>query len=239
LLDCDYTYLNETLARHYGISGVSGEQIRKVTLKPANHRGGLLGMASILSLNSHTSRTSPTLRGKYVLDVILGAPPDPPPANVNQFKDERNGRKTPKTFREQMNQHAADAACAGCHRKMDPLGYALENFNAIGAWRMQDGDHPVDNTGTLPGGEKFTGVDELKKIIHARQDDFVRNISEQMLVYALGRQLDYYDDCAVKEIKSELAKNDYKFSALVSGIVKSYPFQYHKTATPEVIKENK
>lgn len=238
LLDSDYTYLNETLARHYGIDNVKGTQIRRVTLTPQDHRGGLLGMGSVLALTSHTSRTSPTLRGKYVLDVIFGTPPDPPPANVGQFKDESN-HKDPKTFREKMVQHAADASCASCHKKMDPLGYALENFNAIGAWRVKDGDRPVDNTGQLPGGEKFTGVTELKKLVHAHQDDFVRNITEQMLIYALGRELDYYDDCAVKEIKTSMAGDGDKFSVLVSGIVKSYPFQYRKTAAPDIAKEEK
>jgi hypothetical protein len=238
LLDSDYTYLNESLAKHYGIAGVKGSQMRRVMLKPENHRGGLLGMGSVLALTSHTSRTSPTLRGKYVLDVIFGQPPDPPPANAGQFKDEGN-RKDPKTFREKMAQHAADPSCASCHKKMDPLGYALENFNAVGAWRERDGERPVDNSGTLPGGEKFTGFAGLKKVVHAHQDDFVSNITAQMLVYALGRELDYYDDCAVKEVKDAMAGDGYKFSALVSGIVKSYPFQYRKTASAPIQKEPK
>lgn len=238
LLDCDYTYVNEALAKHYGIAAVKGSQMRRVALKPEDHRGGLLGMGSVLALTSHTSRTSPTLRGKYVLDVIFGTPPDPPPANAGQFKDEGN-RKDPKTFREKMAQHAADPTCASCHKKMDPLGYALENFNAVGAWRDSDGERAVDNSGTLPGGEKFTGFAGLKRVVHAHQDDFVRNIAGQMLVYALGRELDYYDDCAVKEVKEAMAGDGYKFSALVSGIVKSYPFQYRKTSDAPILKELK
>jgi mono/diheme cytochrome c family protein len=238
LLDADYTYVNETLAKHYGIDGVKGSQMRRVALPPAAHRGGLLGMGSILALTSHTSRTSPTLRGKYVLDVIFGTPPDPPPANAGQFKDEGN-RKDPKSFREKMAQHAADASCASCHKKMDPLGYALENFNAIGAWREKDGERPVDNSGRLPGGEQFTGVAGLKKIVHAHEEDFVRNMTGNMLVYALGRELDYYDDCVVKEIETAMAGDGYKFSALIGGIVKSYPFQYRKTAAPAIAKEVK
>jgi hypothetical protein len=239
LLDADYTYLNEALAKHYGIDGVKGTQMRKVALRPEDHRGGLLGMGSVLSLTSASARTSPTLRGKYVLEVVFGTPPDPPPANVGQLKEEHGRNKAPKTFREQMAQHAADASCAGCHKKMDPLGYALENFNAVGVWRDNDGGRPLDNSGQLPGGEKFTGVAELKRIVHGHQDDFVRNLSEQMLIYALGRELDYFDECAVKDVKTAMAADGYRFSALVGGIVKSYPFQYRMTSGAEVAKEAK
>jgi hypothetical protein len=229
LLDADYTFVNAELAKHYDIPNVSGNQLRKVTL-PANlHRGGLLGMASVLTLTSQTSRTSPTLRGKYVLDVILGTPPPPPPPEGGQFKDEKRKTREPKTFREQMAMHAANPACASCHKRIDPLGYGLENFDAIGRWRADSGGgRPLDNTGQLPTGEKFTGPAELKQVLIQRQPQFVRNLTEQLLSYALGRDLDYYDECTIKEIQDRLAKDNHRFSSLVLGIVDSYPFQHRK-----------
>ena len=187
-------------------------------------------MGAVLASNSHTNRTSPTQRGKWVLDVIFGTPPDPPPPDAGQFKDVK-GRKEPKDFREKLAQHATDATCAGCHRKMDPLGFGLDNFDAVGAWRPTSPD--LDTSGVLPGGEKFADVDGLKKIIWERRDLFVRNLVGQMLSYALGRELDYFDEAQITQIKAAMDKDGHKFSALVLGIVKSYPFQYRRNADPQ------
>lgn len=229
LLDADYTYVNEELASYYGLPDVKGKDLRRVPLKPADHRGGLLGMGSILALTSHTSRTSPTMRGKWILEVVFGTPPPPPPANVSQIKDEPGKSKTDiKTFREKLAQHAQDAACAACHRKMDPLGFALDNYNAAGRWRDKLGDQPLDVTGELPTGETLNGVADLKNVILQRKDDFVRNLSEQLLTYALGRELDDFDDCPIRTISTNLQADNYRFSTLVLEIVKSYPFQYRR-----------
>jgi hypothetical protein len=229
LLDADYAFLNADLARHYGIGGVEGDALRKVALKPDARRGGLLGMGSVLSLTSHTSRTSPTLRGKWILEVIFGTPPPPPPPDAGMLKEDHEKGEEPKSFREQMAQHAANPTCASCHKRIDPLGYGLENFDAIGAWRdTAGGGRPLDNTGQLPTGEKFTGAGELKKLVLARRDDFVHNATEQLLTYALGRDLQYYDECPVREVKSALERDSYRFSTLVVGIVKSFPFQHRK-----------
>ena len=227
LLDANYTYLNEALAHYYDIPGVSGTEMRRVELKPEYHRGGLLGMGSVLALTSHTYRTSPTLRGKYVLDVIFGTPPPPPPANAGMFKDE-NKVKEAKSFRELLANHASDPTCAGCHKKLDPLGFSLENFTAAGVWRGDDHGRPLDNGGVLPGGEKIVGVEGLKKVVLSRKDDFVRNVTEQLLIYALGRDLDDYDDAVVRQIADDVAAHGYRFETLVMDVVKSYPFQYRR-----------
>ncbi|MFT5524098.1 MAG: hypothetical protein ACI9HK_002049, partial [Pirellulaceae bacterium] len=184
LLDADFTFVNEDLARHYGLSGATGKELQRVSLKPENHRGGLLGMGSILALTSHTSRTSPTLRGKWILDVLLGSPPPPPPANVSQIA-ETNDKQEIQTFRQKLKQHAEQAACAACHRKMDPLGFALDNYNAVGQWREKHGDQVLDVSGELPSGEKLNGVIDLKRVLLARKSEFTRNLAEQMLTYAL------------------------------------------------------
>ncbi len=232
ILNADYTFVNEDLARHYGLAGVKGEQTQRVTLLPEHHRGGVLGMAGILSLTSHTSRTSPTQRGKWVLDVIFGTPPKPPPANVSQIDDKKKNAQgqEPKNFREKLALHAADAVCAGCHRKIDPLGFGLENYNAIGEWRASGGD--INATGELPGGITFDGAAELKQILWERRDEFLRNLIGEMLAYALGRQTDYYDEHQITKIKSTLDKEGGQFSALVQGIVDSYAFQHRRNADP-------
>jgi hypothetical protein len=228
LLDADYTYVNDTLVEHYRLPVARANQWRKVQLRPEDHRGGLLGMGAILAMTSHNSRTSPTLRGKWVLDVIFGTPPPPPPPDAGVLKEEKKKGQTPRSFRELMAQHATQANCAGCHKKMDPLGYALDSFDAVGRWRDNENGQPLDTKGQLPTGEKFDGPAELKKIILARKDEFVRNLSEQMLIYALGRELQECDDRAIDEAVAELKKNDYRFSALVRAIVQSYPFQHRR-----------
>lgn len=230
LIDADYTYVNEELARYYGLPEVKGKELRRVGLKPDQRRGGLLGMGSVLSVTSHTSRTSPTMRGKWILEVIFGSPPPPPPANVSQIKEETpKGKKEIQTFREKLSQHAQDAACAACHRKMDPLGFALDNYDAVGRWREKVADLPLDVSGELPGGVKLNGVSDLKKIIRNRQDEFLRNLTEQMLTYALGRELEDFDDCPVRTISQALRADEHRFSVLIMGIVKSYPFRHRRT----------
>lgn len=230
LLNADYTFANADLAKLYGFDPVTGKELQRVTIKPESHRGGILGMGAILASTSHTDRTSPTQRGKWVLDVIFGTPPAPPPANASQFKDDGKKKAEPKNFREKLAQHAADATCAGCHRKMDPLGFGLDNFDAIGAWRPTTAD--LDTSGVLPGGEKIGGVDELKKVIWAKREQFSRNLVAQMLTYALGRELEYFDESQVSRIKASVDKNGGKFSALILGVVNSYPFQYRRNADP-------
>jgi hypothetical protein len=234
LLDADYTYANEGLAKHYGLADVKGGQMRKVTLKPSDHRGGVLGMAGILTLTSHTSRTSPTLRGKWVLDVLFGTPPPPPPPDAGMLKEEKQKGKAPRTFRELMAAHATQRSCAGCHRKMDPLGYALDNFDGIGHWRDKQGDQPLDTTGVLPSGERFSGPAQLKQIILKRKDVFARNMVEQMLVYALGRELQPADDQTVREVLADLQKDGYRFATLVQSIVRSHLFRYRRNAEADL-----
>ncbi|MBN9119699.1 MAG: DUF1592 domain-containing protein [Planctomycetes bacterium] len=224
LLEADYTYVNADLARHYGIANVTGPEFRKVKLADAN-RGGLLGMAAVHALTSHTNRTSPTLRGKYVLDVILGTPPPPPPPGVSAI-DEAKAPKELKTFRDKLAAHATRAECAGCHAKIDPLGFGLENFDAVGRWRKSGGD--VNASGRLPTGEAFDGPKELRAVLLKKKPRFVENVTEKMLVFALGRELQPGDAPAVKAVTADLEKNGYRFSVLVAGVARSFPFQHRR-----------
>ncbi len=229
LLAADYAYVNADLAKHYGIPNVTGPEFRKVTLTdPA--RGGLLGMGAVLTVTSHTNRTSPTLRGKYVLDVILGTPPPPPPPGVSQI-DEAKAGKVAKNFREQLALHASQASCAGCHAKIDPLGFGLENFDAIGRWRASSKE--IDATGKIPGGDTFNGPKELKEVLLKRKARFVENVTEKLLTFALGRELQPTDAPTVKAITADLAKNGYKFSTLIAGVAQSYPFQHRRNTRPD------
>jgi hypothetical protein len=229
LLDADYTYANEDLAKHYGLPELKGPELRRVALRPQDHRGGLLGMGSVLALTSHTSRTSPTLRGKYVLEVIFGTPPPPPPPDAGMLKEEPKGKET-KSFREQLAQHAARPTCAACHKKIDPLGFGLENYDAVGRWRDDSGGKPLDTTGLFPGGAKFNGPGELKKVLLSRKEEFLHNVVSRALTYALGRELQDEDEPAVNDVMTALAKGDNRFSALILGVVRSYPFQYRRNA---------
>lgn len=224
LIDSDFTYLNERLAKHYGITGITGEQFRRVSLK-GNQRGGLLTQASILTVTSNPTRTSPVKRGKWILEQVLGTPPPPPPGDVPELD---NQKTLSGTLRQRMEQHRSNPSCASCHARMDPLGFGFENFDAIGAWREKDGDAAVDSSGVLPSGRKFRGPKELKAILKAKDKDFVRCLSEKLLTYALGRGVEYYDTCAVDVIVAGTVKNKYKFSQLVLEIVKSDPFQKRK-----------
>jgi mono/diheme cytochrome c family protein len=229
LIDSKYTFVNAELAKHYDINDAA-KDFHKVELKDAN-RGGLLGMGAVLAMTSHTNRTSPTLRGKYVLDVLLGMPPPPPPPDAGMIDESKSKGKGAKNFRELLTQHATRAACAGCHSKIDPLGFGLEVFDAVGRYRKPGPD--LDASGKLPTGETFTGAAELKAILMKQKDQFTKNLVEKMLVFALGRELQPYDEAIVKTITDDVAKNDYRFSRVVLGIANSYPFQYRRDANLE------
>ena len=229
LLDADYTFINKELARHYRMPEPEGNDFVKVSLSADNHRGGVVSMASMLTMTSHTDRTKPTARGKWVLDVLLGTPPPPPPANAGSFAPPDKNRPEPTSFREKLAQHATNANCVGCHKRIDPLGFALENYDAIGAWRDSVGDTPVDNAGKLPGIGEFRGVDGLRTVLKSKQPQFVRNMAAQTLSYALGREVSYYDEPALKEITTALEQHEYRFSALILAVVESYPFQHRQS----------
>jgi hypothetical protein len=219
-LGADYTFVNERLARHYGMSGVAGEQFRRVPLP--GQRQGVLTHASILLLTSNPTRTSPVKRGKWILDNFLGEPPPPPPDGVEPLDENAEALGS---LRERMEQHRSNAACAVCHLKMDALGFGLENFDVVGAWRQSDGRFEIDPSGTLPGGQQFAGPKDLMRILREeKRDEFCRCLAERMLVYALGRGLQSFDRCAVDAILKQLAADDYRFSALVQAVVTSDPF---------------
>ncbi len=229
LIDADYTFVDQELAKHYGLDPVAGQEVKMVTL-PDRTRGGLLGMGAVLAMTSHTSRTSPTLRGKYILDVLLGTPPPPPPPDAGTIDESKNKGKDPKTFREQLALHASRATCANCHAKIDPLGFGLENFDAVGRWRPAAPD--VDASGKLPTGEKFTGPAELKKLLLTRKGVFLENLTSKMLSYATGRELTASDEFLVKSITADLEKNDYKFSRLALDIAQSVPMTRRRNLGP-------
>jgi cytochrome c551/c552 len=222
LLNADYTFMNERLARHYGITDIYGSQFRRVKMSDPNRRG-LLGQASILTVTSYPNRTSPVQRGKWILTNILGIPPSPPPGNF-ALKETAENEK-PLSMRERMEAHRTDAICAGCHKVMDPIGLALENFDAIGRWRTTDDGAPIDPSGTLFNGAKVNGAVDLRQMLTSRPEVFVGVMTEKMLTYALGRGLQYYDMPAVRQIVHGAAPANYRFSSLVLGIVKSVPFE--------------
>jgi hypothetical protein len=222
LLNANYTFLNERMARHYGIPNIYGEHFRRVTVTE-DARKGLMGQASFLTVSSYPNRTSPVLRGKFILTNLLGTPPPPPPPNVPPLKDDQPGQ--PLTMKQKMEQHRANAACAVCHRVMDPIGFTLENFDAVGQWRTQDHGVSIDPSDVLSDGTKVSGVVNLRQMLLARQDQFVSTLTEKLLTYALGRGVEYYDMPTVRGIAREAARNNYRFSSLLLGIVKSVPFQ--------------
>jgi hypothetical protein len=223
LLDADFTFVNERLARHYGISGVQGDEFRRVTLTTPE-RGGLLGQASVLTVTSNPTRTSPVKRGKWILENLLNAAPPPPPANVPLLTDS-GATGEMATLRQRMEQHRENPACAVCHTQMDALGFGLENYDPIGAWRTKDGTFDIDAAGSLPGGASFNSPRELKAILKAREGEFRRCLAEKLLTYALGRGLEYYDKCTIDTIVRNLAANQDTFSTLVLEIVNSDAFQ--------------
>ena len=221
-LAADYTFVNERLAKHYGINGVTGDQYVKVSLQGTN-RSGVLTHASILTLTSNPGRTSPVKRGKWILENILGDAPPPAPPGVPPL-EESTKDVTGLSLRERLELHRKDPGCASCHKAMDPLGMGLENFDAVGRWREKDGEKPVDASGDLPSGDKFSGPAELMTIIRSRQEKFSRTLIERLLVYSLGRGLEYYDKCAVDQTMDLMKERGNRFSALVEGIVTSDAF---------------
>jgi hypothetical protein len=223
-LDSDYTFVNGRIARHYGIDDIYGVDFRKITL-PNNRRGGVITMASTLAVTSNPTRTSPVKRGKWILENILGTPPPPPLPDVGDLPptSELKG-----TLRQQMEQHRENPQCSVCHAKLDPLGFGLENFDGIGAWRTKDNKQDIDSSGVLPGGEKFSGPAELRKVLLGKADLFRRCFAEKLITYALGRGLEYYDKCAVDDVVAAGKADGDRFSALVLAIVKSDPFQKRK-----------
>ncbi|MBV8819212.1 MAG: DUF1592 domain-containing protein, partial [Acidobacteriaceae bacterium] len=224
-IDGKYTFLNEKLADFYGIPGVKGPEFRRVDLT-GTPRGGALAQASVLTVSSYATRTSPVLRGKWILENFLNAPPPPPPPNVPALDESKIGATG--SIRQQMEAHRANPLCASCHSKMDPLGFGFENFNAIGEWRTQDGKFPVDASGKLPDGRSFDGPDGLKTLLRAQPEAFAECVTDKLLTYALGRGLERYDRRTVRDIAKQLAAQDYRFDSLVFDIVNSLPFQMRR-----------
>ena len=228
LLTADYTFLNERVARHYGLMTVQGSHFRRVTYPEGSPRRGLLGHGSVLTLTSHAIRTSPVNRGKWILDNIMGTPPPDPPPNIPALDDRKTQAKV-ATLRERMSAHRANAACASCHNIIDPAGFALENFDAIGRWRVVDESfNPIDASGTLPDGTQFDGVEDLTAALVRRPERFVTTVTEKLLTYALGRGLEHYDMPALRRIVERTAAREYRLQEVVIGIVTSYPFQHRK-----------
>jgi hypothetical protein len=221
-LNGNYTFVNERLAKHYGIDGVKGKTFRKVALD-GQQRGGVLTHASVLTVSSYPTRTSPVIRGKWILENLMGAPPPPPPPGVVLLEEGKIGQDA--SLRVQMEQHRSNPACAGCHARMDTIGFALENYDPIGKWRTTDGKWPIDPSGTLPNGAQIAGPKDLKSSLVEQKSEFVGALAEKMLTYALGRGLERYDKPVVRTISREAAAADYKFSALVKSVVNSIPFQ--------------
>lgn len=227
LLTANYSYLNERLARFYGVAGVEGPDFRRVDMGGTKRGGGILAHGSVLAVTSYSTRTSPVLRGKWILETLLNAPPPAPPPGVPPLEEAKGQGGT---LRQQMEAHRKNPACASCHSLMDPLGFGLENFDAIGAWRTSDGSHALDASGALPDGRAFQAPEELKQILQADRAAYVRGFSEKLLTYALGRGLERYDRPAVNRIVAGMEKNDYRFSQLVMEIVNSLPFQQRRAA---------
>ena len=229
LLNADYTFLNERLARFYGIPNVYGSHFRRMTLSGNEERRGLLGKGSVLMATSYPNRTSPVTRGKWVLENILGTPPPPPPPNVPALKDNgRDGKML--SMRERMEEHRKNPACAVCHNLMDPLGFALENFDGIGRWRTMEGTTSIDSSGALPNGTQFQGPTELREALLREPEQFVNTFTERLLTYALGRGVEYYDAPALRKILREAAPSDYRWSSLILGVIESTPFQMRRAS---------
>jgi hypothetical protein len=223
----DYTFLNERLAKHYGIPTVYGSRFRRVTLAPGSHRGGLLRQGSVLAVTSYATRTSPILRGVLVLSNVFGAAPPPPPPDVPALDESNVAANLP--MRQRLAAHRTNAVCASCHRSIDPVGFSLENFDAIGQWRDIDVDgQPVDALGALPGAAEHRGVDGLEDALLRRPELFAGTLTENLLTFALGRGVEYYDAPAVRKIVSDTQRDDYRFSSLILGIVRSVPFQMRR-----------
>jgi hypothetical protein len=226
LLKANYTFLNERLAKHYGIPNVYGSRFRRVALDKNSERGGLLRQGSILTVTSYATRTSPVIRGKWVLENIVGAPPPPPLPDVPALKD--NTVSATLSVRQRLAEHRANAACASCHNLMDPIGFSLESFDAIGRWRTVEEGQPIDATGGLPDGSKFTGVSGLEEGLRNRPELFVGTLTEKLLTFALGRGIESSDAPAVRKIVREAQANEFRFSSVILGVVNSTPFTMRK-----------
>ena len=227
LLKADFTFLNERLAKHYGIPNVYGSRFRRVDLEDGSLRGGLLRHGSVLTVTSYATRTSPVIRGKWILENILGMPPPPPPADVPELKDNTVSGKL--SVRERLAEHRADPACASCHNPMDPLGFALENFDAVGRWRTHDGGERIDPSGELLDGTRIDGVSDLEKALLNRPELFAGTMAEKLLTFALGRGVEHFDAPAIRKIVRSAADNDFRFSSLILGISASAPFQMRRS----------
>ena len=231
LLGADYTFVNERLARHYGIEGIYGSHFRRVSLAPdmAERRGGIFGHGSLLTVTSYPNRTSPVLRGKWVLTNILGTPPPAPPADIPDLPDRgENGEAA--TVRDRLARHRESPACSVCHAPMDPLGLALENYNAVGQWRTTgEAELPIDSSGNLPDGTVFEGPMGLRTLLLERRDQFVGTFTEKLLAYALGRGPEYYDRPTVRAITRAAASDNYRWSSIIVGIVQSTPFRMRRS----------
>jgi hypothetical protein len=228
-LTADYTFVNERLAKHYGLPNVYGSRFRRVSVAGDPRRAGFLSHGSLLTVTSYPNRTSPVLRGKWVLNNLLGAPPPPPPPDVPSLPEAGEGGK-PASVRERLEQHRRNPACATCHSQMDPLGFSLENFDAIGRWRTAEAGAPVDASGAMPGGSRFEGPTGLRDLLLDHQEQFLRTVTEKLLAYALGRAVQPADAPAIRAIVRDAAAQQYRWSAIVSGIVRSVPFQMRKSA---------
>ena len=226
LLRADYTFLNERLAKHYRIPNIYGARFRRVNLLPEHHRGGLLRHGSILTVTSYATRTSPVLRGNWVLENILGSPTPPPPENVPELAENNVDRNLP--VRERLSAHRANKACASCHDLMDPVGFALENYDAVGRWRTHENGHQLDVSGSLPDGRQFSGIAELEKSLLARPELFVATLTEKLMTFGLGRGVEPADGPAIRKIVRDAAEDDFRFSSIVHGIVNSVPFRMSK-----------
>jgi hypothetical protein len=228
-IDARYTFANELLAQHYGIPNVQGDEFRRVELT-TDQRGGILSQGSVLTVSSYPTRTSVVLRGKYVLENILGTPPPPPPPDVPALDEAAVGSSA--SLRQQMESHRASPICASCHSKMDVLGFGLENYDAIGAWRTADGKFPVDASGTLPSGKSFSTPAELRRLLLANLPEFEHCLTQKVLTYALGRGLGPADRNTVSEIDRKVGQADYRFQALIREVVRSMPFQMQHSEVP-------
>ncbi|MDQ8182662.1 DUF1592 domain-containing protein [Pelagicoccus sp. SDUM812005] len=227
LLKSDYTYLNERLAKHYGIPHIFGSRFRRVQLQPEHHRGGILRHGSILAVTSYATRTSPTIRGNWILENIIGTPPPPPPPDIPDLEDNTVNFELP--MRERLAEHRANPQCASCHDVMDPVGFVLESYDAVGRWRDFENGRPIDASGGLPDGQIANGIADLEDGLLQRPDLFARTLSEKLLTFALGRGVEAFDAPAIRQVVREAAQDDYRFSSLVLGIVNSTPFQMRST----------
>ena len=231
LLSANYTFVNERLAKHYGIANIHGNDFRRVTFTASDPRGGVLSQGSLLTITSYANRTSPVNRGKWVLENLLSAPPPPPPPNVPALKLDGGTPGKILTMRDAMIQHRASPACASCHSRMDPIGFAMENFDAVGRWRDMDSGNAIDASGAFPDGTKFEGMAGLKAALLSHPEEFVLTIAERLLMYATGRNVQYFDQPAIRLIENESAHSNYTFESLILGVVKSAPFQMREAQT--------